>query len=270
MSASIRLRLPAVVLSNSQRGGLIIPEDPMPEPSVLILTRGEQQEAEVKKLLPGRVRSVETEFWRATLENSINAAAQAGLRAIISSPLPIVGLVTSRQEGRTFFERLRNAESSARGADASLIIVAADVPQLSVQHLCLAAERIRGREKEVVLGPTDDGGIYLIASQAPTTPLLADVRWRTKHVAGDVTRLLRAAGFEIFWLPRLQDVDNSRDLHASIRHAVPALQKTYRLILSSLRSFIERIVEDLGLNEGNSSDVFDRGPPGTLAHSQFQ
>ena len=207
----------------------------MRKPTVLILTRGATREASVKRLLPRRAGGLETRFWRETLENSLAAASAAEFDAVVSAQSSLPGIASIPQSGASFFERLLEAEAVAHPLDGPLIMVAADVPTLSAAHLVSAAESVSADRRRVVLGPSDDGGVYLIASSEPIMHLLSSVRWNTSHVASDLSDVLSGKGFDISFLPCLRDVDTTRDLHAVARSVPPHLYRLMREIFALLR-----------------------------------
>ena len=62
---------------------------------------------------------------------------------------------------------------------------------------------------ELVLGPTDDGGYYLIAMRRPMPALFENIRWSTEHTLADT--LAQAGAAPTHLLPRLRDVDTHED-----------------------------------------------------------
>jgi len=93
-----------------------------------------------------------------------------------------------------------------------LVIVGADVPDLGARHVA-AAFRALGAH-DAALGPTLDGGYYLIALQRSPRRmppgLFAGVRWSTEHALGDT--LASLGGSKVALLETLRDVDEAADL----------------------------------------------------------
>src|SRR5205807_1266758 len=74
------------------------------------------------------------------------------------------GVRRLEQRGASFGERLRNALADARGLGyREVVAVPGDVPGLSAAHL-RAAFAALGRHP-VVLGPSPDGGVYLLGTR---------------------------------------------------------------------------------------------------------
>jgi len=114
-----------------------------------------------------------------------------------------VELVVARaQHGATFGERLERAYRDAAKSFDEIAVVPIDVPQLSARDVVRAFALLASHE--LVLGPSDDGGVYLIAGRASAAERFANVRWLTTHVLED----LGCAAL----LDRLVDVDGVDDV----------------------------------------------------------
>ncbi|MEO7474563.1 MAG: TIGR04282 family arsenosugar biosynthesis glycosyltransferase [Gemmatimonadales bacterium] len=102
------------------------------------------------------------------------------------------------------------AQSVARGR--GWIAIGADCPRLGVAVLREAGALVaRG---EVVLGPSADGGYYLIGGPAPLPPVFTGIRWSTSEVLDQTRTRLAAAGVAWRELPTLRDVDTAADARA--------------------------------------------------------
>jgi rSAM/selenodomain-associated transferase 1 len=67
------------------------------------------------------------------------------------------------------------------------------------------------RECAVVLGPTPDGGYYLIGLGAPQPLLFEEIAWSTPAVFHQSVERAAAAGLRLHELPLLHDVDTEED-----------------------------------------------------------
>jgi len=89
------------------------------------------------------------------------------------------------------------------------VIVGSDIPDLAPRHVA-AAFRALGRF-DVVLGPADDGGYWLIGlkrARAMPAGLFEGVRWSSPHALAD-TRASLPRGFSVALLETLEDVDDA-------------------------------------------------------------
>src|ERR1043165_3528202 len=70
---------------------------------------------------------------------------------------------------------------------------------------------------DVVLGPCDDGGYYLIGIKQPTPRLLREVHMSTPTVAAETIALAKEEGLNLVTLPTWYDVDNVVSLSRLIK-----------------------------------------------------
>ncbi|MBI4227398.1 MAG: TIGR04283 family arsenosugar biosynthesis glycosyltransferase [Candidatus Omnitrophica bacterium] len=107
----------------------------------------------------------------------------------------------------------------ARGASAVLLI-GSDHPTLPKPILARAARYIEEGSDQVVLGPANDGGYYLIGLTRPHPELFFDIPWSTPQVFAATVARAEAAGLPVRRLPAWYDVDTPDDL-ARLRRDLP-------------------------------------------------
>ena len=95
---------------------------------------------------------------------------------------------------------------------AGALVVGTDTPTLPTAYLAEAAAVLREAAADVVLGPTEDGGYYLIGLPAPAPELFVDMAWSTATVCEETLRRARAAGRRVSVLPPWFDIDRIADL----------------------------------------------------------
>ncbi len=116
-----------------------------------------------------------------------------------------------QQVGAALGERLDNLLSAALAAGAQkAVVMNSDSPTLPAEYLGMAFELLD--RADVVLGPTEDGGYYLIGMKKPTPRLLREVRMSTPHVLSDTLALAKTSGVSTALLPAWYDVDRIADL----------------------------------------------------------
>ena len=101
------------------------------------------------------------------------------------------------------------AEAFAAGASGALII-GTDCPGLKGNLLQQAAAYLRTHD--LVLGPADDGGYYLLGMNALHPTLFAGKRWSTPTVLTDTLADAARLNLRVALLPPLHDVDSEADL----------------------------------------------------------
>jgi len=92
-----------------------------------------------------------------------------------------------------------------------------DGPTLPAVHLVTDFEALDEDNTDIVLGPAEDGGYYLIGLKQPAPRLLREVEMSTPHVAADTLALARAEGLRVKLLPRWYDVDDGDSLDRLLR-----------------------------------------------------
>ena len=87
-----------------------------------------------------------------------------------------------------------------------VVVMDSDSPTLPADYLTAAFTALAG-DAEVVLGPCDDGGYYLIGLKRPAPRLLREVRMSTANVTDDTLALAAEEGLNVELLPMWYDVD---------------------------------------------------------------
>lgn len=90
-----------------------------------------------------------------------------------------------------------------------VIMIGADVPHVCDEWLTEAEAQLAATD--VVLGPTNDGGYYLIAMREPHD-VFTDVAMSTDRVLAETVRKAEAGALRVHLLPRSFDIDEGRDL----------------------------------------------------------
>lgn len=129
------------------------------------------------------------------------------------------------QVGESLGERLANLLSAAltNGAEKA-VVMDSDSPTLPPHYLAMAFEQLD--RADVVVGPTEDGGYYLIGMKRPIPHLLRDVQMSTPHVLRDTLELAQKSGVSVALLPTWYDVDRQADLErlqAELTHSNSAI-----------------------------------------------
>jgi hypothetical protein len=170
-------------------------------PTLLVFTLGATRESARRRLLPAGLQGMEVGLRQACFDAALAAGRACGCRLAVCSPER--GRLPEGVEGACAAARRRR-----RGP---LVVVGTDVPGLADRHLREALTLLDGDPRRVVLGPSPDGGVYLLAAAAPLPPL-ADVRWCRPSTLADLARVLAAAGREVVLLEPLADLDRPADL----------------------------------------------------------
>lgn len=115
------------------------------------------------------------------------------------------------QGGGDLGARLSRAFQDAFQEEARLVIaLGSDVPTLTSTILRSALDELR--ENDVVIGPTTDGGYYLLGMRAYHPELFAEISWGTEVVFTQTCAAAHRANLRFGELPTLQDIDRPEDL----------------------------------------------------------
>lgn len=118
----------------------------------------------------------------------------------------------SCQRGASLGERLDHLLNEALfGGSQRAVVMDSDSPTLPAAYLRQAFDDLT--DADVVLGPTRDGGYYLIGMKQPHPHLLREVQMSTPRVLTDTLALAEASGLSVSLLPTWYDVDTIGDLH---------------------------------------------------------
>jgi rSAM/selenodomain-associated transferase 1 len=124
------------------------------------------------------------------------------------------------QEGEGLLAGLASAFALnfARGFER-VALIDGDSPTLPPRHVADALDRLA--DHDLVLGPCDDGGYYLIAARALYPSLFFGVTYRGESICEEKVRRARALGLAVTLVDPWYDVDTDED---------------YRRLLADLRS----------------------------------
>ena len=141
----------------------------------------------------------------------ILAYAPAEARAEMESLAPDFVLIPQR--GQDLGDRQAHLVEDvlALGHDA-VLMMGSDLPTLPRECLDEAVALVMAPDVDLVLGPAEDGGYYLIGLRAPCPSLFADMPWSSALVLGSMLDRARQHGLRVACLPRWYDVDTGADL----------------------------------------------------------
>ena len=95
---------------------------------------------------------------------------------------------------------------------APVVILGADSPTLPLRHLRAAIRLLVRGTHDGVIGPSEDGGYYLIGLRAPCPALFSGISWSTGRVLAQTLAKARRTGRRLRRLPPWYDVDTIEDL----------------------------------------------------------
>lgn len=144
------------------------------------------------------------------------------------------------QRGENFGERLYFAAVDLfKCGFGSVCLIDSDSPTVPVENFAQAVRLLERPGKRIVLGPSDDGGYYLIGLKKPHREVFERIDWSTERVLDQTVRRAAESGLEVELLPTGYDVDDA----AALRRLCDELlgQNTCRSVAPNTRKFLASI-----------------------------
>src|SRR5438034_8758784 len=117
------------------------------------------------------------------------------------------------QRGDEFGERLYFAtEDLFKCGFDSVCLIDSDSPTVPAANFEQAVELLASPADRIILGPSDDGGYYLIGLKKPHRGMFKQIDWSTEHVLNQTMQRAKEIALEINLLPTGFDVDDDAGL----------------------------------------------------------
>ncbi len=110
--------------------------------------------------------------------------------------------------------------SSPGGSVAGTLLIGTDLPLLTMAHLDEAASALDSAD--VVFGPTEDGGYYLVGMKEASAGLFDFPEWGSGQVLAQSLAAAKALGKSTACITTLPDADRPEDLRALLDHPLAA------------------------------------------------
>ena len=179
-------------------------------------------------LLPDEARQMSTAFLRDISENILAAARQGGgiVPYVAYSPAGLEHLfdgVLAPGTELVLADGTVDAPAGVAGFGCSLwhataalfalghnsvCVLNSDSPTLPTSCLVDAARALEHGRDQVVLGPAEDGGYYLLGTTRPYPSLYSGIAWSTDRVAQQTRAAAAGLGLAVHELPPWYDVDD--------------------------------------------------------------
>jgi hypothetical protein len=202
--------------------------------AILLFTRDAREESAAKKFHVEKVKNRKVTSF--LINHTISISNQSGLDLIVMNQ--------QVQRGSCFGDRLYNAfrDVFLKGY-TNIIAIGNDTPSLTTDDLLAAANHLH--QHNAVLGPSSDGGIYLlgITKEQFDKANLSVVSWGSSRVCQELIQIFSKINTGIlFQLKQKADIDNAKDL----RHILSSYQndrfaRILKKILETYKIFAERI-----------------------------
>lgn len=194
--------------------------------ALLVMAKEPAPEQTKTRLMPPLTAEQAAELYACLLRDTLDAVREA---ARLTAMTPFIAYYPQQakeafrslapdfqlvlQRGQTLSERLESVLTAvqSQGYD-QVAAINSDSPSLPPAYLAQAFKELDNPQNDVVFGPCEDGGYYLIGWERPHTRLLREVTMSTTHVLGDTLSIARQEGIAVALLPEWYDVDDAADL----------------------------------------------------------
>lgn len=121
------------------------------------------------------------------------------------------GFIFHKQSGYDLGRRMDDAFRFARkrGAKAT-VIIGSDSPTLTGENIDDAYSALE--KKDIVVGPCDDGGYYLIGLKEPSLELFSGIEWSRSGVLLKTLENIKTMGKSVSVLKEWYDIDDEKGL----------------------------------------------------------
>jgi uncharacterized protein len=181
---------------------------------------------------------------RSVVPEIIVAYAPPDGRAQLEALFPAGNLLWLKQRGEDLGARIESAAADAAAlGHGPVIVVGSDSPTLPPSFIERAVGALAAGESDIALGPTEDGGYYLVGLRRPARGLFRNVAWSTPLAYRQTADNAARSGLRTLELPRWYDVDTPGDLlrlrdeiltSEEARSRAPATRRWLRAHASSL------------------------------------
>ena len=193
-------------------------------PALAILTRAPSSGGK-RRLFQTLDIPPDVDLLRALLLDTVDGSALAGVRRVVAvTPASaceeireMTGIpdVMSQSDG-DLGERMQAVMAALFEQGASAVaLMGSDVPHITAAPLAETFDVLASDRDALVLGPSADGGYYLIgACRVPD--VFSNMQWGTSVVLSSTVRAAATLGFRVHQLPIMCDVDTVEDLRTAV------------------------------------------------------
>lgn len=120
---------------------------------------------------------------------------------------------------------------------SSIVLIGGDVPPVPLRFFTEAYGFLESPDKRVVLGPSRDGGYYLVGCNQPAPQIFQDMSWSHSAVLAQTLAKLTTLQIDFHLLPSWFDIDTPDDL----RYLRSALDESLEKTMPNTGLLLERL-----------------------------
>lgn len=180
-------------------------ENRIKDTALLVFSLSAKKEADRKALFGSGKRATTHDFFKALIKQTADVALNSGV--------DVVWVDEKKQRGDSFGERYANAfqELFDRGYE-NVVSIGNDCPELTADILKTAVRQLQ--QQKIVLGPSTDGGAYLIGIQRRffNAEAFCTLPWLQETLSDELISLAFQHNERVFLLQQLSDIDTQKDV----------------------------------------------------------
>ena len=216
--------------------------------AILIFANSAEKEVERKSFLS-------TEVFAALNSHTLKTVEKSGIDYFHISE--------KQQIGTSFGERFSNAINAIfnKGFN-NVITIGNDTPHLKTHHLVDTLHQLE--TKDVVLGPSKDGGFYLMGIKKAqfNKETFIELPWQTNRLHKSIATIAATKNLEVQFLELLNDIDSKEDIRFILNSfkAIPEfiLKLLQKLFFTFKSTFF---LENFSTLKTSFSKNFNKGSP---------
>ncbi len=209
-------------------------------PVIIVMVKAPVPGTVKTRLVPPLTADSAAALAAALVQDAVRSARQIAEVLIAYAPdggnLLLEGLLPgdlhwTAQQGGDLGERMEAAMTDAAASGFSpLVVIGTDSPTLPPAYIAEAIQTLQRNSADIVLGPAEDGGYYLVGVQRPQPGLFDRVAWSTEAALSQTAANAARLSLRCHLLPPWHDVDTGEDLarlrreleDPAVRERVPA------------------------------------------------
>lgn len=208
-------------------------------------------------LTPLQAAAINTCFLRDTTTNIAGLTAEMPCAGVISytpigdehlfEGLLPAGYSLVPQRGGDFGERLlTTAQDLFQCGFGSVCLIDSDSPTLPTEAFAMAVDALQRPGERIVLGPSQDGGYYLIGMKQAHAAPFENISWSTALVLEETIAAIQKIGVELITLPLWYDVDDAESLSVLRAELLEGIQPTFASLPGYSAEHTRRFLRQLG------------------------
>lgn len=150
-----------------------------------------------------------------------------------------LGIRLLAQQGQDLGERMKNAMGLLlKDGFDRVVIIGSDSPTLPVEYIVDGFKGLMTHSS--VIGPSIDGGYYLVGGRNKVPPIFEGISWGTDRVFRETLERGMLLGLDLYLLPFWYDIDTFRDLSLLYSH-IRYLHKNKKKVAEETIALLNKI-----------------------------